>query len=52
MEISTQLSDYTKDYKGFAQLIKSRFEERGWSALGERKDITPSDVEKIIEMSY
>lgn len=52
MEISTQLSDYTKDYKGFAQLIKSRFEERGWGALGERKDITPSDVEKIIEMSY
>ncbi len=50
--IDTKLSDYTKDYEGFAQKIKSRFEERGWLAMGERKDITPSDVEKIIEMSY
>tara|TARA_R110002049_G_scaffold94490_10_gene232604 strand:- start:451 stop:1611 length:1161 start_codon:yes stop_codon:yes gene_type:complete len=50
--IDTKLSDYTKDYEGFAQKIKSRFEERGWVAMGERKDITPSDVEKIIEMSY
>jgi NADP-dependent alcohol dehydrogenase len=50
--IDTKLSDYTKDYDGFAQKIKTRFEERGWVAMGERKDITPSDVEKIIEMSY
>lgn len=50
--IDTKLSDYTKDYDGFAQKIKSRFEERGWVAMGERKDITPTDVEKIIEMSY
>ena len=50
--IDTKLSDYTKDYEGFAQKIKSRFDERGWLAMGERKDITPSDVEKIIEMSY
>lgn len=50
--IDTKLSDYTKDYEGFAQKIKTRFEERGWVAMGERKDITPDDVEKIIEMSY
>ncbi len=50
--IDTKLSDYTKDYEGFAQKIKARFEERGWVAMGERKDITPDDVEKIIEMSY
>jgi NADP-dependent alcohol dehydrogenase len=50
--IKTKLSEYTEDYKGTAQMIKSRFEERGWSGIGERKDITPADVEKIIEMSY
>ena len=50
--IKTALSDYTNDYKGTAQIISKRFTERGWKGLGERQNVTPSDVEKIVEMSY
>jgi NADP-dependent alcohol dehydrogenase len=50
--IKTALSDYTNDYKGTAEIIKKRFTERGWKGLGERQDVTPSDVEKIVEMAY
>lgn len=50
--IDTKLSDYTKDYKGTAEIISKRFEERGWKGLGEHGKVTPSDVEKIVEMSY
>jgi NADP-dependent alcohol dehydrogenase len=50
--IKTALSDYTDDYKGTAEIIKKRFTERGWKGLGERQDVTPSDVEKIVEMAY
>ncbi len=50
--IKTTLSEYTDDYKGTAQLISKRFEERGWKGLGERGKVTPTDVEKIVEMAY
>ncbi len=50
--IKTALSDYTNDYKGTAQIISKRFTERGWKGLGERQNVTPSDVEKIVEMAY
>ena len=50
--VDTKLSDYTEVYKGAAQNISSRFTERGWAGLGERQTLTPSDVEKIVEMSY
>ncbi|SNR53632.1 iron-containing alcohol dehydrogenase [Lutibacter flavus] len=50
--IKTTLSEYTKDYKGTAQIISKRFEERGWKGIGEHGKVTPSDVEKIVEMSY
>lgn len=49
--IQTKLSDYTDDYKETAGTIRKRFEERGWEGLGERKDLTPSEAEKIVEMS-
>jgi NADP-dependent alcohol dehydrogenase len=52
LEIDTKLSDYTDDYKGTAEKIAKRFTERGWIGLGEHKTLAPSDVEKIIEMSY
>ncbi|WP_026898363.1 iron-containing alcohol dehydrogenase [Daejeonella oryzae] len=52
MEIKTTLSEYTTDYKGTAQKISSRFTDRGWAGLGENKNLKPSDVEKIVEMSY
>jgi len=50
--IKTALSDYTNDYKGTAQIISKRFTERGWKGLGERQNVTPNDVEKIVEMAY
>lgn len=50
--VDTKLSDYTQDYSNTAQLIEERFAQRGWQGLGERKDITPADAKKIVEMSY
>ena len=52
MEIKTTLSEYTGDYKGTAEKISKRFTDRGWLGLGEHKNLKPSDVEKIVEMSY
>jgi len=50
--VDTKLSDYTKEYSETSTLIEERFTQRGWKGLGERKDITPADVKKIVEMSY
>ncbi|NJB83751.1 iron-containing alcohol dehydrogenase [Wenyingzhuangia aestuarii] len=50
--INTKLSDYTKDYQGTAEEIAKRFTARGWNGLGEHKNLTPTDVEKIVKMSY
>jgi len=52
LEIDTKLSDYTDEYKGTAEKINKRFTERGWLGLGEHKNLTPADVQKIVEMSY
>jgi NADP-dependent alcohol dehydrogenase len=52
LNIKTKLSEYTDDYKRAADFAADRLKSRGWVALGERKDITPEDVVKIIEMSY
>ena len=37
---------------GTAEVIAKRFEERGWKGLGEHKNLTPNDVEKIVAMAY
>ncbi|TQD39476.1 iron-containing alcohol dehydrogenase [Haloflavibacter putidus] len=50
--IDTKLSDYTDEYADTASTISKRFADRGWNGLGERKDITPADVEKIVAMNY
>ena len=50
--VDTKLSDYTRTYEGTAQNISKRFTDRGWIGLGERQSLKPSDVEKIVEMSY
>ena len=52
LNIGTRLSDYTEQYEGTATRIKDVLKKRGWTALGEHKNITPDDVEKIIEMAY
>jgi NADP-dependent alcohol dehydrogenase len=50
--INTKLSEYTEDYKGTAEEISKRFENRGWKAIGEKGKVTPIMVKQIIEMSY
>lgn len=50
--VKTRLSEYTDDYAKSADFIEQRFTERGWKALGERKDITPAIVKEIVELSY
>ena len=50
--IDTKLSKYTDNYKDTASFISKRMTERGWTALGENKKITPSDVVKIVEGAY
>ena len=50
--IKTKLSEYTDDYSETGSIVSKRFTDRGWAGLGEHKTLTPSDAEKIIEMSY
>lgn len=52
LDIHTKLSEYTDQYQGTAEKIAKRFTDRGWMGLGEHKTLTPSDAEKIVEMSY
>ena len=52
LDIKTTLSEYTNEYAGTAEVIAKRFEERGWKGLGEHKNLTPKDVEKIVAMAY
>jgi NADP-dependent alcohol dehydrogenase len=46
--IKTHISDYTAEGKDAAQIIKARFAERQWIAMGERQDLTLNEVEKIV----
>jgi len=52
MGMKTNLSECTEDYSKIADFIVNRFEERGWIAMGEKQNITPEKVRKIVEMSY
>ena len=49
--IKTKLSDYPIDASQTASIIRKRFEERQWLALGENKSILPENVERIVKMS-
>lgn len=46
--IQTKIADYSADTDHIAEIIKSRFIDRGWLAMGERQAITPQDVEEIV----
>lgn len=50
--MKTKLSDYAEDYQTTPDIIKERFEARGWNGLGERRDVTPAEAKKIVEMSF
>lgn len=49
--IKTRISDYTKDFSELPKKIRLRFEQRGWTAMGERQAITPERVETIVVMA-
>ena len=50
--IKTKLSDYTDTCSDAPQIIKSRFEERNWTAMGERQDLTLDEVELIVKNAF
>lgn len=52
MGMLTRLSENTSNYDGTADFIVKRFEERGWTAMGEKQSITPEKVREIVELSY
>lgn len=52
MGMKTKISENTENYENTANFIVSRFEERGWKAMGEKQNITPEKVREIVEMSY
>lgn len=51
MGMKTKLSENTTNSENVANIIISRFEERGWKALGEKQLVTLEKVKEIIEMS-
>ncbi len=52
MGMQTKLSESAKDFEKTADFIVTRFEERGWIAMGEKQNITLEKVKSIVEMSY
>jgi NADP-dependent alcohol dehydrogenase len=46
--IDTRLGAYTSEHQTTGQIIKDRFEERSWLALGEKKSITPEVAKSIV----
>ncbi|MFM9401058.1 iron-containing alcohol dehydrogenase [Myroides odoratimimus] len=49
--VATKLSDYTGDGEKAVEWIAERFNERGWLAMGEKKNITIDKVREIIKLS-
>jgi NADP-dependent alcohol dehydrogenase len=47
--VETRISAYTSDAQNTPEIIKQRFEERGWFGLGERQDLTPEEAKTIVE---
>lgn len=52
MGMPTKLSECEKNFDKTADFIVNRFAERGWTALGEKQNITLEKVKSIVEMSY
>ena len=50
--VKTRISDYTSEYEGADKAIMNVFIERGWTAIGERKNIQPQDVKRIVQSAY
>jgi NADP-dependent alcohol dehydrogenase len=46
--VATHIRAYSEACEQTPAIIRKRFEERGWLALGERQDLTPEEVETIV----
>ncbi|MEC4052275.1 iron-containing alcohol dehydrogenase [Myroides odoratimimus] len=49
--VATKLSDYTEEGEKAVEWIAERFNERGWPAMGEKKNITIDKVREIVKLS-
>lgn len=49
LDIPTSISAYTSDYADAPEIIRQRFVERNWLAMGERADLTPDEAKSIVE---
>lgn len=52
MGMKTKLSENAENITQTSNTIVARFEERNWSVLGEKQNITLEKVREIVEMSY
>lgn len=50
--IPTKLGKYISELGGTPEIIKERFEERGWDSLGENSNITPEIAAEIVINSF
>lgn len=46
--VDTHISDYTENHAGVETRLREVFEQRGWTAMGERQAIDPARVEEIV----
>lgn len=51
LDIDTKLSLYTEKANETPAKVANALKKRGWVAIGEHKTLSPTDVEKIVEMS-
>lgn len=52
MGMKTRLSENAENIEKTADIVVERFKERGWTALGEKQNITLDKIREIVEMSY
>jgi NADP-dependent alcohol dehydrogenase len=46
--VATHIREYSNDCEQTPAIIRKRFEERSWLAMGEKQDLTPEEVEIIV----
>jgi NADP-dependent alcohol dehydrogenase len=51
MQMPLKLSECVENYEDTAEIIAQRFTERKWLALGEKQNVTPEKVRKIVTLS-
>ena len=51
LSVKTRISEYTSDYHDTAQIVHDRFVKRGWTGLGENKDLTPKEAAYIVNQA-